>query len=158
MAILVNGVKVAGVGVPGTNGKDATINGVNALTVEGLDPIVAQMVGSVLQISISGDIGGAKIESGSYVGTGKSGSSNPNSLVFGFTPKFVLIGAIAQSGVSSNAYITTYAFGARGWSQSNFVKLSVSGNSMTWSYTGGGENPSYQFDVSGVKYQYMALA
>lgn len=32
---------------------------------------------------------GARIETGSYVGTGVSGSANPNSLTFGFEPKIV---------------------------------------------------------------------
>lgn len=97
MAILVNGVKVAGVGVPGTNGKDATINGVNALTVEGLDPIVAQMVGSALQISLSGDIGGAKVETGSYVGTGTYGASNPNVIPLTFKAKYFIVGLKAKT-------------------------------------------------------------
>lgn len=36
--------------------------------------------------------GGARIEVGSYVGTGTYGSSNPNTLTFGFVPKLVIIG------------------------------------------------------------------
>lgn len=35
--------------------------------------------------------GGARIEVGSYVGTGTYGRSNPNSLTFGFEPKFVIL-------------------------------------------------------------------
>lgn len=35
--------------------------------------------------------GMAKIETGSYVGTGTDGSSNPNSLTFGFVPKLVMV-------------------------------------------------------------------
>lgn len=35
--------------------------------------------------------GGVRIEVGSYVGTGTYGSSNPNSLTFGFNPKLVII-------------------------------------------------------------------
>lgn len=41
--------------------------------------------------------GGARIEVGSYVGTGTYGSSNPNSLTFGFEPKFVLIRGVKPS-------------------------------------------------------------
>ena len=36
---------------------------------------------------------GVKIVTGSYVGTGKYGSANPNSLTFEFEPKMVVIGA-----------------------------------------------------------------
>lgn len=35
--------------------------------------------------------GRAKIETGSYTGTGTYGSSNPNSLTFSFIPKFVIV-------------------------------------------------------------------
>lgn len=34
----------------------------------------------------------AKFEAGTYVGTGTYGSSNPNTLTFGFEPKLVIIG------------------------------------------------------------------
>ena len=43
---------------------------------------------SVLQSAISS---GAKIEVGSYTGSGKYGSSNPNTLTFGFEPKFFVV-------------------------------------------------------------------
>lgn len=39
----------------------------------------------------------AKIEVGSYVGTGTYGSMNKTSLTFGFVPKFVLIRCVKQS-------------------------------------------------------------
>lgn len=37
------------------------------------------------------DVGGVKIATGSYVGTGKSGQNNPNSLTFDFAPKLLAI-------------------------------------------------------------------
>ena len=38
---------------------------------------------------------GVKIETGSYVGTGTYGESNPNSLTFGFAPKLVIVGLLS---------------------------------------------------------------
>ena len=160
MAILVNGVKVAGVGVPGTNGKDATINGVNALTVEGLDPIVAQMVGSALQISLSGDIGGAKVETGTYTGNGQFGYGNKNSLVFGFTPKFVLIGS-TDSMTPSYGDRAIYSWGSATFgpdTANGNCSVQTSGNTMSWYGVGDSTNAAAQFNLYGIVYQYMALA
>lgn len=50
-------------------------------------------------ITYLGQLGdGARIEVGSYVGTGTYGSSNPNTLTFGFEPQLVAIFAPAQKG------------------------------------------------------------
>ena len=161
MAILVNGVKVAGVGVPGTNGKDATINGVNALTVEGLDPIVAQMVGSVLQISFSGDIGGAKVETGSYVGTGTNGKSNPTEIVCTFDAKCVIV---TPANIDNVAYMAInvvlpqngggFATGGAGNSKDQ-IYSSVSNGTVSWYITS--ESALYQCNYSGTTYCWVAI-
>lgn len=150
MAILVNGVKVAGVGVPGTNGKDATINGVNALTVEGLDPIVAQMVGSALQISLSGDIGGAKVETGSYVGTGTYGESSPNTVQVPFKTKVFMVGKatgtqyedaaiwFGQTTVINGRSIFTVTDTSVSWYSDKYVdrQMNTSGQKYCWAAIG----------------------
>lgn len=79
---------------------------------------------------------GAKIETGSYTGTGTYGASNPNSLTFGFEPKLVMLGP-------ANAYVTCIAL--RGTPTailfstnqgSIFPKLTWSGNTLQWYSTG----------------------
>lgn len=73
---------------------------------------------------------GAKIETGSYAGTGTYGSSNPNSLTFGFEPKVVAVYGYWQSNVSRY-------FDMTGTSKSNnniaFIPMSI----LTTSYTSG---------------------
>lgn len=154
MAILVNGVKVAGVGVPGTNGKDATINGVNALTVEGLDPIVAQMVGSALQISLSGDIGGAKVETGSYVGTGTYGVNNQNEVTSTFPPKavFVFRDSALNGGIVKYGGAGIGGFGYN--TESSFLE-----NTVKWYYADKNDSygPQRQANESGRTYGYIVL-
>ena len=44
-----------------------------------------------LGIPFDNAVNGVKIETGSYVGTGKYGAANPNTLTFGFTPKMVFM-------------------------------------------------------------------
>lgn len=57
MAILINGVQVAGVGLPGKDGidgKDATINGVSALTLTATGGIKGQQSGDTYTLDGSG--------------------------------------------------------------------------------------------------------
>lgn len=48
--------------------------------------------------------GGAKIQTGSYVGTGTYGSANPCSLTFDFVPKYIAIYPSASSGDGQQSY------------------------------------------------------
>ena len=55
-------------------------------------PSYLQTLAGVDKTDLIADLlGGAKIETGSYTGTGTYGNSNPNSLTFGFEPKIVFI-------------------------------------------------------------------
>lgn len=55
-----------------------------------------------------GQIGGAaRIETGSYVGTGTYGSSNPNSLTFGFAPKLFSIYGTRYIGIPGHNEISS---------------------------------------------------
>lgn len=51
-----------------------------------------------LGIPLDNAVTAPKIETGSYVGTGLYGASNPNTLTFGFVPKFVWIYEFFRSG------------------------------------------------------------
>ena len=101
------------------------------------------------------------IETGSYVGTGTSGSGNPNTLTFGFEPKFVHI----QSYSIGNADGTGYGFafflsGTRGFtigpSSSNdlyHLNAKFNKNILSWY-----QNNEYaQLNEKKVKYFFAAL-
>ena len=92
-----------------------------------------------LGIPFDNAVGAPKVETGSYVGTGTYGSSNPNSLTFGFVPKLVVItgngvGEIGilqcSAGARFGVYMDTKLV------NSATLSISVSGNSVSWySYT-----------------------
>lgn len=94
---------------------------------------------------------GVQIATGSYVGTGKYGSSNPNSLAFEFKPKIVVIeDSFGSAGGyvwinEANSGISTYS--------SNCV-LNWEANSLKW-YNG--SSAISQLNDSGVKYLYFIL-
>lgn len=89
---------------------------------------------SVLQNAISS---GAKIETGSYVGTGTSGQNNPTTIDFGLSPKIVII---------YNTNMLPCAVGRSGSPIPfvlNFNDLSTSYVQITNSYTGNGYIQAY---------------
>ena len=101
------------------------------------------------------------IETGSYVGTGTSGSGNPNTLTFGFEPKFVHI----QSYSIGNADGTGYGFafflsGTRGFtigpsSSNDLYPLNAKFNKNILSWY---QNNEYaQLNEKKVKYFFAAL-
>lgn len=108
-----------------------------------------------------------KIETGSYVGTGTYGQSNPNTLTFGFAPKLVLI----YNG--SKDYAMFFAFGLGGgytsggylfaWSSemavSNDTYAKINGNVLNWyaSNTSATTSRSIQFNVESQTYHYLAI-
>ena len=100
-----------------------------------------------------------RIQTGSYVGTGKSGSSNKNSLTFDFEPKFVYVMP------SSNGYDGKRLFlirdctkSASGTASSTENTIEWSGNTVSW-YGGVGQTSHIegQLNVSGTTYRYFAI-
>ena len=116
----------------------------------------------------------AKIQTGSYTGTGTYGSSNPNSLTFSFSPDIV--------GISSNLYIGSgfYFFIKNqntAYNDMNTTMLELSSNTVSYSNNGiswysstgrqyniYGETPErirdakYQFNaISSLPYYYVAI-
>lgn len=100
---------------------------------------------------------GARIETGSYVGTGTYGSSNPNSLTFGFVPKIVLV----QGALYEKSYILTGIFvypspasDVNGENANNIDRVVTwSSNGISWYSTAA----NYQLNRTGVKYYYIAV-
>lgn len=102
--------------------------------------------------------GRAKIEFGSYVGTGVYGSGNSNSLTFGFAPRMVCING------TTAFMLAPYIWGDPHFATGEFPDsldhayrqiVTVSGTTMEW-YTNGG-NSYYQLNQSGHTYNYFAI-
>ena len=104
--------------------------------------------------------GGAKIQTGSYVGTGTYGSLNPCSLTFDFEPKLLHI-------QESEASKTTYSFFWMGGpyalnyyytTYENIVSVTESGNQTTISwYCTNEDYKAAQCNGSGKSYTYIAI-
>ena len=101
---------------------------------------------------------GAKIETGSYVGTGQAGSDKLNTLNFSFPPRFLiishydgnkaypLIGIMTPvAGITFN--IDTAALDAY------FIAVIAEDNQLSWFSS----NPFAQFNTTGVTYHYTAI-
>lgn len=101
------------------------------------------------------------IETGSYVGTGTSGSGNPNTLTFGFEPKFVHIQSYSIGNGDSTGYgFAFFLSGARGFtigpsSSNDLFSLNAKFNKNILSWY---QNNEYaQLNEKNVKYFFAAL-
>ena len=104
-------------------------------------------------IAYLGQIGNrARIEVGSYVGTGTYGSSNPNSLTFGFEPKIILFDNAGAWPFIHPKQTSIYA--PVGETSSFVVNISWNGKSVSW-YSD--EYPTYQLNKRGEIYHYIAI-
>lgn len=123
-------------------------------------------------ITYLGQLGdGARIEVVSYVGTGTYGSSNPNSLTFGFVPKYVrIIGSfdrdetknIFNEGVQNWNYgvvmekVPTEFTPRTGFGDTGmYSKKSSDGKTLYWYYAG---NAYDQYNGIGYRYYVLAIA
>lgn len=83
-------------------------------------------------ISAASGGGGAKIATGSYVGTGTYGSSNPCSLTFDFEPKILVISEVSRANEAIMQYgcgLSLYKF-TSGYGYS--ITLSWTGMTVSW--------------------------
>ena len=108
----------------------------------------------------------SKIETGSYIGTGTYGSSNPNSLTFSFRPKLFFLDD--QKG--SNLYYGSGWLVYTDFLDDSYEKLPLASqtyyypymkfenNVLTWYCYNGSDNVSaYQMNTSGTTYYYIAI-
>lgn len=118
-----------------------------------------------LGIPLDNAVAAPKIETGSYVGTGTYGQSNPNTLTFGFAPKFLIISGLygypsrtdyrafaffgPYGGFASSAY--RYWDGSTDYLYSVFAE--VSGNTISW-YKNAAQ---YQMNDTNSTYFYVAI-
>lgn len=106
-----------------------------------------------------------KIETGSYVGTGTYGQSNPNTLTFPFEPKVVFIGDATSS--PSNLYYGTYIPLIQGVKTAisqivtnggkDILYVSWDGNTVSYYSNGGTDFVKSQLNATGVTYNYVAI-
>ena len=104
-----------------------------------------------------------KIETGSYVGTGTSGSSNPNTLTFGFEPKILFVSKQDQN-LNSVGFFMLACKGVTNAQcmhaaqntapQGPFCALNWSENSVSWYNTSGSTE---QLNMNNETYFYVAI-
>ena len=107
-----------------------------------------------------GQIGNkAQIATGSYVGTGTWGESNPNTLTFDFKPSLVIIAPSSTDyqAQTSGIYIWGNALMPTISSNEGVNNIvSVDGNTMTWYAAGNLNADQGQFNIN-ITYYYIAL-
>ena len=104
----------------------------------------------------------ARIATGSYVGTGTYGASNPNSLAIGFNAAYMAIYPNIAFSNSRNQHYGVFLPGLKkfGTTDGNsvpafqFSTISTSNGTITWYTT---VNETYQLNTSGVVYYYIAI-
>lgn len=111
----------------------------------------------------------ARVVTGSYVGTGTYGESNPNSIMFQSIPDIVFI--VPSTGMTPVAIFlckildsTPKGYGFMTLGRNNDVdvdynKASISGTTLSWSSarTSPGSGPENQLNLSGTTYYYTAI-
>ena len=131
-----------------------------AITTESIGAAAADL-SNVDMTVLATALGAAKITTGSYVGTGKYGSSNPNSLTFDFVPKIVTVQANAlyhgniQGVVLVHGQTKSGSDGSSSSSSSLTIAWDDSTKSVSW-YTDNGAS-KYQLNNSDGVYYYAAI-
>ena len=102
---------------------------------------------------------GVKVATGNYTGTGVSGSSNPNSIIFPFEPKLVFVsnGHITVD----DSYLTEWVIWFPGVTTvdaniSYPCTFTLSGNTLSW-YADATSFPNAQLNTSGKTYYWVAF-
>lgn len=108
----------------------------------------------------------ARIETGSYVGTGTYGPDNPNILTFEFVPKLVFI-TTQDSALLAGNYFRAILFSGLmvGMSEASgadiplFSTLMIQweGNSVSWYNNYSVDGPSAQLNANAKTYNYIAI-
>ena len=100
----------------------------------------------------------AQVYTGSYVGTGTYGASNPNTLTFPFEPKAIIVQQISDS--ANGGFFDFYAVNGATQTKTNHgnnngsIQFDWSGNGVSWySVT----NSSVQLNYSGDTYNYIVF-
>ena len=107
--------------------------------------------------------GGVRVVSGSYVGTGKYGSSYPNAITFGFRPKLVVVQAQTTSqfrGTSIGSFdwvLLSEDVSDVYMDEGGSAKITFSDTGVSWYSTGSGGEGG-QLNYAGRTYSYIAFS
>ena len=100
------------------------------------------------------NMGSAKIQMGSYTGTGTAGSGNKRSLTFNFEPKFlIIVNQDTDPSNTSNVWLWAGQPSKESWGSFSWT---ISGKTMTWWHS----NSSYAdraLNESGRNYYWVAI-
>ena len=117
------------------------------------------------------NLGYSKVQTGSYVGTGTYGTSNPTSLTFNFVPKFLMIAPVRPK--SGNVYYYYVSDGMIGiYNNNSVIQMygstsdivnTISGwgtKTLSWYYESSSSyaNASGQMNSSGATYYWIAIS
>ena len=115
-------------------------------------------LGHALEMIAPFIVNGARIETGSYVGTGTYGESNPNKIVSSFTPRLSLI--LTQNTATSTTFIVfvqqigfSLYWNGNSISIKNNTFVPESENELSWYST----DATVQGNLSGKTYEYILL-
>lgn len=114
-----------------------------------------------LGIPFDNAVGAPKIETGSYVGTGTYGQSNPNRIVTGFPVKLLFIAKKDVGLAARDAYWSSSVIwvggtdGAKIARSDNLCKFISNETGVSW--YGALNGPEFQLNVSGATYFYLAF-
>ena len=118
--------------------KDATA-ALFGLTTDAVPDDALALIKTLIDSANSNANTKAKIATGSYIGTGTYGRSNPNSLTFDFEPKFVAVFGTSDSFQLFLLNGASYAFSVRkensntdNSAKTSPITVSFSGNSVSW--------------------------
>lgn len=129
------------------------------------DDVLALLKSLVNNAQTSAD-GKAKIQTGSYIGTGTYGSANPCSLIFESIPKFVYIKSFDSSHAGfflpftltdSFTWFAYQGFTENAGLQSANLSAKFKNLTLSWYSAGAYTDAKYQLNTSEKKYCYIAI-
>ena len=132
----------------------------NMYTEQEYEAKITDVLGNLISIPADQIKDGVKITTGSYIGTGTYGASNPNSLTFAFEPKVLFIAPITNQSGPLN-YQSVFWKGMTSFptyigSADTGMSVVVSwGTTVSW-YTNG-SYANRQLNDSGTSYAYIAI-
>ena len=123
----------------------------------------AILVGCNLELPNGSPVPQVKIETGSYVGTGTYGQSNPNTLTFEFEPKALFIQEENDNyqALMLPGKTISYPFYNNGedimFPRRSYNRVAFSGSSVSWYCDGADSLATVQLNQSNVNYYYLVL-
>jgi hypothetical protein len=114
------------------------------------------------------EVGGkAKIQTGTYQGTDSVSANNttPTSLTFNFPPKLIFISGYKENSFYASCFMLPasgigFSFGNAGTGSGLsriITKVTISGNTVSWTYSSTDYQSVYEMNLDGVTYRYVAI-